>query len=144
MDDPTLIWFLIGAVLLISEFAAPGLVILFFGVGALLTSIAVWLGLADSLQAQLMIFSVGSIVCLFTLRKYMKQWFVGDSKNEPGDFSPEFIDKVVVVIVAIPGGAARGKVELNGAEWSATSTLPQEVGEMVTIIAREGLNLKVM
>ena len=31
---PELIWFLIGLVLLLMEFAIPGLVVLFFGIGA--------------------------------------------------------------------------------------------------------------
>ena len=141
MDDPKLIWFLIGAALLLFEFTAPGLVILFFGVGALITSIACWLGLADTMQTQLMIFSIASLACLLTLRKYVQKWFVGDSESESAEMSTEFIEQVVKVVIAIPGGAARGKVELKGADWNATSTEPHAVGDMVTVIERDGLNL---
>ncbi len=143
MSDPKLIWFLIGAGLLLAEFAAPGLVILFFGVGALITSIACWLGLADSMQTQLIIFSIASLACLLTLRKYVQKWFVGDSESESAEMSTEFIEQVVKVVIAIPGGAARGKVELKGADWNATSTEPHGVGDMVTVIERDGLNLVV-
>ncbi len=141
MDDPKLIWFLIGAALLLFEFTAPGLVILFFGVGALITSIACWLGLADTMQTQLMIFSIASLACLLTLRKYVQKWFVGDSESESAEMSTEFIEQVVKVVIAIPGGAARGKVELKGADWNATSTEPHAVGDMLTVIERDGLNL---
>jgi len=143
MDDPKLIWFLIGAGLLLFEFTAPGLVILFFGVGALITSIACWLGLADTMQTQLIIFSIASLACLLTLRKYVQKWFVGDSESESAEMSTEFIEQVVKVVIAIPGGAARGKVELKGADWNATSTEPHAVGDMVTVIERDGLNLVV-
>ena len=141
MDDPKLIWFLIGAALLLFEFMAPGLVILFFGVGALITSIACWLGLADSVQVQLIIFSIASLACLLTLRKYVQNWFVGDSESESAEMSTEFIEQVVKVVIAIPGGAARGKVELKGADWNATSEKAHAVGDMVTVIERDGLNL---
>ncbi len=141
MDDPKLIWFLIGAGLLLFEFTAPGLVILFFGVGALITSIACWLGMADTMQTQLLIFSIASLACLLTLRKYVQKWFVGDSESESAEMSTEFIEQVVKVVIAIPGGAARGKVELKGADWNATSTEPHAVGDMVTVIERDGLNL---
>ncbi|MGJ8655996.1 MAG: NfeD family protein [Akkermansiaceae bacterium] len=141
MNDPKLIWFLIGAGLLLLEFAAPGLVILFFGVGGIITSIACWLGLADSLQTQMIIFSIASLLCLFTLRQYVKSWFVGDSENEADEMSTEFIGQVVRVVNEIPGGTNRGKVELKGADWNATSTAPHAVGDMVTVIKRDGLNL---
>lgn len=144
MNSPELIWFLVGAALLLAEFAAPGLVILFFGVGAVIASLACWLGLADTLPSQLLIFSIASLVCLLTLRKYMKSWFVGDSRKEVDEIKDDFVDQKVTVIVAIPGGSAYGKVEFHGAEWNATSTLPQEVGETVTIIARDGLKLRVI
>lgn len=143
MNDPKLVWFLIGAGLLLLEFAAPGLVILFFGVGALVTSLACWLGLADSLQTQLIIFSVASLAFLLSLRKYAKSWFVGDSENVTDEMNKEFIGQVVRVITAIPGGTGQGKVELKGADWNATSTEPHEVGEMVTVVERSGLNLVV-
>lgn len=143
MNDPKLIWFLIGAALLLMEFVAPGLVILFFGVGAIITSIACWLGLADGLSTQLAIFSIASLACLFSLRKYVQTWFVGDSEHEPDEMSTEFINQVVTVTIAIPGGAGRGKVELKGANWNATSTSPHAVGDMVTVIERDGLNLVV-
>jgi len=66
MNDPKLIWFLIGVGLLLLEFTAPGLVILFFGIGALITSISCWLGLAETMPVQVLIFSAASMLCIFT------------------------------------------------------------------------------
>ncbi len=143
MDDPKLIWFLVGIALLLLEFTAPGLVILFFGVGALVTSLACLLGIADSSLAQLLIFSISSLACLFILRKYVQNWFVGNSENETDEMSTEFINQVVTVVIAIPGGSAKGKVELKGANWNATSESPHAVGDTVTVVERNGLNLVV-
>ncbi len=143
MNDPILIWFLIGAGLLLLEFIVPGLVILFFGVGALITSLACWLGLADTMPMQIIIFCVASLTCLFGLRKYVKLWFVGDSNKRDDEINSVFVNQVVKVVVAIPGGSARGKVELNGSDWNAISEEPHAVGDMVTVIERDGLILVV-
>jgi len=35
--NPTLIWFFIGLVLLIAEFSVPGVILVFFGIGAWVT-----------------------------------------------------------------------------------------------------------
>ena len=42
--DPALLWFLLGFVLVLAEFAAPGIIIIFVGLGAWVVSLAVWLG----------------------------------------------------------------------------------------------------
>ncbi len=143
MNDPILIWFLIGAFLILLEFVAPGFVVIFFGVGAVITSLACWLGLADAVPTQIMIFCISSLTCLFGMRKYVKRWFVGESNIKEGDIYSIFVGQSVKVVIGIPGGAARGKVELNGSDWNAISAEPHEAGDMVTIIERSGLILVV-
>ena len=138
-----MIWFLIGLGLLLLEFAVPGLVILFFGIGAWVVSLTTWLGLTDSTQSQILVFSVASLVCLFTLRNYVKAWFVGDSKHEDDEFETEFIGQHVTVRIAIPEGNGHGKIELKGADWNAVSDQSFEVGEVVKVTARDGLTLTV-
>lgn len=39
-----LIWFSCGVVLIFLEFAVPGVILVFFGAGAILTSLLVWIG----------------------------------------------------------------------------------------------------
>ena len=125
------------------EFILPSLVVIFFGLGAWVVSLAHYLGLVDTWQTQLLLFSVASLVSLFLLRKYLKNWFVGDSKAEDDEMRTEFIDKVVVVTADIPGGVAMGRVELKGADWKAYSDVAHKTGDMVKVIERDGLNLKV-
>ena len=143
MNNPILIWFLIGAALFLLEFAAPGLVILFFGLGAWIVSLFAYLGLVDSWSAQILLFSVASILSLVLLRKYLKSWFVGDSETEEGELDTEFIHQQVLVVREIPGGPKMGRIELKGADWRAWSDQPHPVGAMVTVTERDGLSLKV-
>jgi membrane protein implicated in regulation of membrane protease activity len=40
LKEPAMVWFLIGLILIVSEFAVPGLVIIFFGLGAWVAALA--------------------------------------------------------------------------------------------------------
>ncbi|MCP4148860.1 MAG: hypothetical protein GY757_14030, partial [bacterium] len=42
---PEAIWAILGVVLVFIEFIIPGLVIVFFGVGALITALTTWIGI---------------------------------------------------------------------------------------------------
>jgi len=143
MNDPVLIWFLAGVALMLLELALPSLILIFFGIAAWVVSLASYLKLVDGISGQCILFSIATILSLLILRKYVKNWFVGESKDEVGELSTEFIGKVVKVTQAIPGGAERGKVELKGADWNARSATSHEVGSMVKVIDRDGLMLTV-
>jgi membrane protein implicated in regulation of membrane protease activity len=65
---PQVIWFARGFILLVIESAAPGIIIIFFGVGAWIVAL-VCLFFDISLNVQLLIFIVSSVVLLVTLRK---------------------------------------------------------------------------
>ena len=58
---PELIWFLVGLVLLIMEFALPGLIIGFFGAGAWIVAI-ICLVTNININTQLIIFIISSIL----------------------------------------------------------------------------------
>ena len=78
---PEIIWFLIGIALLIMEFAAPGLIIAFFGFGACVVAI-VCLVTDISLNAQLIIFISSSVLSLLCLRKWLKAIFLGHASSK--------------------------------------------------------------
>ncbi len=125
------------------EFVAPGLVVLFFGIGAWVVSLAAAIGLVDSISSQMLLFSAASVLSLVLLRTFVKDWFVGDSSDEEDEMLHEFVGKVVKVIKAIPGGVDTGIVELKGADWRAYSDTPHAAGDLVLVTDREGLTLKV-
>ena len=141
--DAKIVWFLFGLALMFLEFAAPGVVVIFFGFGAWVTAGLLWAGVIDSLVAQALVFCVSSFLLLFALRRWVKQWFVGDSEGGAG-VDDEFLGKEVRVVAAAPGGGY-GKVELKGAEWKARAEDGGELAEgaLAEVVERDGLTLVV-
>lgn len=141
--QPELIWFIAGIALLIAEFAIPGLVIFFFGVGALLVATLCFL-FDLSLNAQLLIFLLSSLILLLSLRRWMKKIFMGrtSAQAELDDNLSDFIGRRAVVIQKITP-TLPGKVDFNGTRWTAEAGYPISKGEAVEIIGKDNLTLKV-
>ncbi len=140
---PDIIWFLVGLVLLILEFALPGLIIAFFGVGAWIVAL-ICLFIDIELNTQLIIFIIASVLSLLCLRKWLKGIFLGHavSKQNLKENLDEFIgQKAVVKEKIIP--KAGGKVEFHGTNWLAQAEEEIAVGVMVQIIGKDNITLKV-
>ncbi len=143
--EPAVVWFIIGIVLTVAEFVVPGFVIIFFGVGALLVSLLAWMGLADSLGAQLLWFSGLSLALLFGLRWLLKSWFVGrSSESIESDEVSDYIGKEVRCLTAFAADVPYGKVEFKGARWKARCDQPLPAGAYAVIVAVDGLCLNVV
>ena len=136
LSNPALIWFIAAVILLLLEFVIPGLFVVFFGFGALLTALSVFL-FEPSLAGQFLIFSVTSVLSLVLLRKVlMNRLFNADQVDPDEEFVGHFgscLEKIE------PGG--QGKVEFKGTNWSATSESPVEKGQKVRVTNKEGLLL---
>jgi membrane protein implicated in regulation of membrane protease activity len=141
MPEAHTLWFLLGAALLLSEFVVPGLVVAFFGVGAWITAMLTWMGIISDPSTQAVVFAVSSLVVLFLLRRYLKEWFSGGEVHGGDTLDDEFIGKEVRVLKDIPGGHELGKVELKGAEWRAISSTPIPAGALARVIERKDLSL---
>ena len=140
---PALIWFLVGLALVLLEFAVPGVIIVFIGLGAWVTALFVWLGWADSVGAQTTVFMISSVTLLFGLRHFFKSWFMGHSSTGDSEAEmEEFLGKTARVVAAITSGG-EGKVEFKGAHWNAIAEDDLNAGQVVTICGREGLQLTV-
>jgi membrane protein implicated in regulation of membrane protease activity len=143
---PELIWFLVGLFLLIMEFALPGLIIFFFGVGAWITAIVCLLStyVRGSINFQLLIFIVSSVLSLLILRRWVKGVFMGHSgaKQDLREDLKEFIGERAVVIEDITPKTG-GKVEFHGTNWEARADSDIAAGEVVEIIGKDNITLKV-
>ena len=143
---PELIWFLVGLVLLVLEFIMPGLIIGFFGVGAWIVAIICLVSayVTGSINAQLIIFIIASVLSLMLLRKWLKGMFIGHvkSKQDMTEDLNEFIGERVVVKEKITPKTG-GKVELHGTNWIAEADEEIAEGTVVEIIAKDNLTLKV-
>jgi len=140
---PELIWFVIGLVMLLLEFSMPGLVIFFFGVGAWLVA-AICLFADISVNTQLIIFILASVLLLITLRKWLKNTFIGRSasKKTSDEISEEFLGEKAKVLKEITP-ETKGRVEFHGSTWDAESDENIPEGTTVEIIGKDNITLKV-
>jgi len=138
LSDPAVIWFLIGLGLLLLELLLPGLVIFFFGAGAWVTALVC--ALADiSLNFQILIFLVASLLGLVLLRKYLKKRFFSRKEVEAEDQLEEFIGRKAQVLEDFSDGT--GPVEFKGTRWTARCGEPLTKGMWVTIVQKDSLTL---
>jgi len=135
--SPWLIWCLVGLGLLLLELAVPGFVIFFFGIGAFCTALASLL-FELSLNGQLLVFIVSSILSLLLLRRFVRQAFTGDTEGSSVD-QPLAAkgERVVVEVEIIP--PAEGKVRYSGTTWRARASEPIEAGKVVEVVEQDGL-----
>lgn len=140
-----LYWFLLGMLLVLSELALPGFVVIFFGVGAWITALCAWIGIAGGFNSQLVIFLLSSVLSLFLFRKQSRGHFKGIVSGKLNDVSQ--LDNVrgerVMVIEDIIPGKLPGKIEFHGTIWNAEADQEIKKGTTVEIVERNNLTMKV-
>ena len=145
MISPVLIWFVIGTLFVLAEFGVPGVLLVFFGVGAWVVAVLVAVLPGMPLACQIGVWLVISLVLLFTLRSWLTAQFRGFTaqKDSMRAMPHESIGQHVKVIEAIPGGDQEGHVRWKGTAWRAVAD--EEIGEGVTveIVDQQNLVLKV-
>lgn len=142
LRDPAFIWGVAGILLLAAEFIAPGLVVLFFGLGALATALVTLVlpPVASSVALQGIIFALASILSLRFLRRRFARVFRGES---PPPSSVEDLGRTVVVVERITPDEP-GRVRYQGTSWKAISYSETfEPGEKAQIVQEENLTLVV-
>lgn len=139
--NPQVLWIIAGILMLALEFVVPGLIIFFFGAGAILTGI-ICMFIDIPIGVQFLIFGVSSVVSLVMLRKKFSASFQGKpgSSENNEDFDEE-LGKVCVVTEKI--SSVGGKVEFRGTPWKAVADEEIEQGSNVEIIRKENITLTV-
>lgn len=142
---PELIWFFLGLILLLGELAFPAFVVVFFGIGAWVTSLAVVFGIAPNIDMQLVIFVAISLATLILFRKSGKKMASGRVSGKVHDLAntDSSHGTLGVAIEDFDIQSKIGKVEYNGTAWRAISEAPIKKGDSVEITGRDNLTLKV-
>ncbi len=140
---PSLIWFFIGLIMLLLEFAGPGLIIFFFAIGAWIVAILCFF-LPLNLNMQLFIFILTSLLSLLFLRNHLQKVFKGHIKSQQdlGQDIDDFVGQKAMVVESI-SKSSPGKVEFHGTIWNAESEADIEINSHVEILAKDNLTLKV-
>ncbi len=140
---PQVIWFVLGGAFMLLEFVSPGVVILFFGVGAWLVAL-LCLFFPLSLNLQLTIFLVSSVVLLVVFRSRLARLLKRAAETETplDDTLDDFVGKRAVVTEKIAPNVP-GKVEFRGTYWEAEADAAIPKGAHVQIVAKDNITLKV-
>ena len=135
----SVIWAILGIILIVAELMTMAFVLVFFGLGSLLTAFLTWLGITPDFTSQLLVFAISSSVMLLVLRTFAKKQFFRKS-----EVSQEFIGQKVKVVRAISADS-EGTVSYRGSEWIAFSDSKEVIpaGAIAEIIGTEGIRLKV-
>jgi membrane protein implicated in regulation of membrane protease activity len=147
MDDWIwILWAVLGVALIVAEIFTTGFVLLWFGIGALVASLAGLVGL-NSLPLQFLIFAVVSITLTAASRTVFANLFgrgsMGQSLKSGMDALP---GKVGTVVSSSEGALQEGAVKVFGSTWTAYPAAGEEplvAGERVLVDSVEGASIYV-
>ncbi len=118
------IWLIVALFCFIMEIFIPSFVLFNFGVGALAGTLVAALNL--SIEWQIVIFSIGTLLSFFTIRPAVKKFAYNKS-----DFTETNVNAMIgrhaKVIEAIDNLNNQGRVVLDGDEWKARSLNNEQV-----------------
>lgn len=130
-----MVWFLVGLVFVLAELGAPGLILIFFGIGAWATAAVVFFWPLE-LAGQIGVFLLTSLLSLLILRRYAKKIFQGrTSQVANDDIEQSDLGKTAHTTKAITPTEA-GEIKHRGTFWRAQAAQTIEVGQPVRITGR--------
>jgi membrane protein implicated in regulation of membrane protease activity len=135
------IWLLAGVLLIGLELLTPGFVVIFFGIGALITGLLSLLipGFSASLLLQFITWGATSLLSLFAFRRFFKRTFRGKVIEDTGE--DEFVGQTAEVIEAVTHNKP-GRVSFQGTTWKAvTYDSDLSAGDSVEIMKKDNLTL---
>jgi membrane protein implicated in regulation of membrane protease activity len=136
------LWLAGGLALVVAEVVTPsGFFILFFGIGALAVGILTWIGVVDSLAAQILSFTVLSVASLLIFRERLQR-----SVPTPASVNVDSLVGVVAIVQETLSPGVIGRVEVRGSMWSArnSSDVLLAAGQRARVAAVDGLTLNVI
>lgn len=129
-------WLILALVLGIAELAAPGVFLVFLGIAAAITGLAVW-ALPDlPVAAQLATFGVWSVVAVLIGRRWYRDFAVPAADPLLNDRSARLVGRIVTVEQPIVGG--QGRVLIGDGGWPARGP-DAAAGDRLRVVAvRDG------
>ena len=139
----SLLWLIVGIILILSEFIIPGFIICFFGAAAIITGILYWFIPSLALAWQILLFAVLGVVLLVACRRYMPGVFKGRENGSAGDIDDDNVSGNICVCTADIAPGVPGKVEFRGTLWNAVSSDAISAGSRCIIKSRNNITLEV-
>ncbi|RWX44639.1 Membrane protein implicated in regulation of membrane protease activity [Candidatus Electrothrix marina] len=139
--SPVLIWFLLGIAFFVTELILPNFILFFFGIGAWGTA-ALLILTKLSLEIQVVICTVISLLSLILFRRWFRSFLFGDSNGDSDSVNAAFTSSTGIVIEAI-APPALGRVQYSGSFWRAVADEPIAKNTVVQIVERKNLVIRV-
>jgi len=138
-----LFWLILGITLIFLEFFIPGLIVIFFGVSAILMAVLIYLGFITNIFYQFFLWSILSIIFVLTLRRITIKFYPSSEKYQ---FSKDSLErKKGIIVEEINPHVGSGRVKISGSYWKAISDdgtiIP--VGKEIIVVRQDGLLLYV-
>jgi membrane protein implicated in regulation of membrane protease activity len=142
----TILWAVLGIILIVAEVFTAGFVLLWFGVGALAAALLAYLGFGVGLQ--FLIFAVVSVVLTALSRTIFLNYFsrlhrTGNQLKSGVDALP---GQIGTVTKASHGALSQGEVNVFGSTWRAfpeAGEEPLQEGERVKVVRVQGASIYV-
>ncbi len=132
------LWLAIGFFLLAAELLSTGFVFIFLGIGALFTSILLFLGLELSISSQVISFILLSLASMLILRKPLQRKFNNSTKEDYNDFKGQECE-----VLLWNAETHSGTVKYHGTQWQAKSNESLENGQIAVIDSVDGITLHI-
>lgn len=138
-DGFTLVWLVLGIVLMLAELLVPGLVVIFFGMAALLVGGLAALGIVQAWTTAIAVWAVGSLGMVLGLRSGAQRLLPGESDRGATDEDVEAFGEVVEVVEEV-GPFESGRIRFRDVTWAA-QTIEGRIpaGAKARIVARDNL-----
>lgn len=117
----TKFWLITGGVLILLEFLLPGLVVVFLGMAALTTALAIANGWATSIYSVSLTFVISSLFYLVFLRHLVTRFLPAETKKVETDEDKLLLGKEVTVLTTVNTANSEGRVKYSGTTWPARS-----------------------
>ncbi len=136
-------WLAGGLALMAVDLVTPsGFFVMFFGVGAVLTGLAVGVGLVPGAVGQWSLFTVASVLALLVFRGKIQARVELTGARPPVD---SLVGDIAFCVEVIAPGAV-GRVELRGSDWEARNdaAVPLGPNQRCRVIRVTGLQVGVV
>ncbi|MCB6201502.1 NfeD family protein [Extibacter muris] len=130
----TMYWLVLFVILLIVEILTMGLTTIWFAGGALIAFVAGVLGFGTIVQ--MIVFVVVSVILLIVTRPIAVKYF---NKERQKTNAESLIGQQALVLEDIDTLQSKGRVEINGQEWSAKTDEPDGRIEKNTVVVIDGI-----
>lgn len=137
METLPLVWIIIGAILLVIEFAVPGAVFGFIGAAAVITGGLIHYGHIDGFVDIMMTFFITSLVFILVLRSALLKLFPDNSVVHNTDELQDALGRIVEVTEDITP-YKRGRIKYLETSWEAQADTEFVAGDQVIIAGQDG------